>query len=73
MDNIDKNLLNEIQSGFPVTPQPFLELGKRLDISESEVIDRIKKLKKEGVIRRMSLNQHNRVAPMKKSETVMHH
>ena len=60
MDNIDKELLNEIQSGFPVTPQPFMELGKRLGISESEVIDRIKRLKEDGVIRRIGGNFNSR-------------
>lgn len=60
MDNIDKNLLNEIQSGFPLTQRPFLELGKRLNISEKEVIDRIETLRKEGVIRRIGGNFNSR-------------
>ena len=60
MDTIDKNLLNEIQSGFPITPSPFLELGKRLNLSEDEVIERIKKLKEEGVIRRIGGNFNSR-------------
>ena len=60
MDAIDKNLLNEIQSGFPVTSRPFLELGKILNLSEDEVIARIKKLKEEGVIRRIGGNFNSR-------------
>ncbi|MFC1495093.1 AsnC family transcriptional regulator [Thermodesulfobacteriota bacterium] len=60
MDETDKNLLNQIQSGFPVIPEPFLELGKRLNISEKEVIDRIKRLKEEGVIRRIGGNFNSR-------------
>jgi siroheme decarboxylase len=58
MDDLDKKILNEIQSNFPVSSSPYLELGVRLDISEDMVIDRIKKLKEDGIIRRIggSLN-----------------
>lgn len=60
MDTIDKDLLNEIQSSFPVTSRPYLELGKRLDLSEEEVIERVKRLKEEGVIRRIGGNFNSR-------------
>jgi siroheme decarboxylase len=58
MDDIDRKLLNEIQSGFPITPRPFLDLGKAFGIAEDDVIERIKRLKAEGKIRRIggSLN-----------------
>jgi DNA-binding Lrp family transcriptional regulator len=56
MDTTDKNLLNEIQSDFPITPSPFLELGKRINITEKEVINRITRLKEEGIIRRIGGN-----------------
>ncbi len=60
MDKLDKDLLNEIQSGFPITPQPFLELGNRLGLTEQEVIDRINRLKEDGVIRRIGGNFNSR-------------
>ncbi|RLF54560.1 MAG: Lrp/AsnC family transcriptional regulator [Thermoplasmata archaeon] len=59
MDQTDRDLLNEIQSEFPIAPRPYLELGKRLGLSEQEVIDRIKRLKEEGVIRRIGGNFHS--------------
>jgi DNA-binding Lrp family transcriptional regulator len=59
MDEIDKNILNEIQSDFPVTPRPYHELGKRLDLSELEVIKRVKRLKEKGIIRRIGGNFHS--------------
>lgn len=59
MDDMDKAILNEIQSDFPVTSHPYHELGKRLDLSEHEVIERIKGLKDEGVIRRIGGNFHS--------------
>lgn len=60
MDAIDRDILNEIQSDFPITPRPYYELGRRLDLSESEVIRRIEALKGEGIIRRIGGNFHSR-------------
>ena len=56
MDEIDKSILNEIQSDFPISQRPFKVLGEQLSLSEDEVIDRIKNLKSEGVIRRIGGN-----------------
>lgn len=54
LDAIDKKLLNELQSKFPLVEQPFLVLGERLDVSEAEVMERIENLKKQKVIRQIS-------------------
>jgi DNA-binding Lrp family transcriptional regulator len=56
MDIIDREIINEIQSGFPITSRPYLEIGKRFGLSESQVIDRIGQLKSEGIIRRIGGN-----------------
>ena len=56
MDDTDKNILNEIQSNFPITSKPFFDLGKRFNLSEPDVIERIKRLKDEGIIRRIGGN-----------------
>jgi DNA-binding Lrp family transcriptional regulator len=56
MDDVDKAMINEIQSDFPITSRPYRELGKRFQLSEAEVIERLKGLKAEGVIRRIGGN-----------------
>ena len=56
MDDIDRKLLNVIQSDFPVTKRPYKDLGTRLDCSEDDIFKRIKRLKREGVIRRIGGN-----------------
>ena len=56
MDDIDRTIINEIQSDFPITPRPFQELGKRLSLSEDEILARVKRLKEDGVIRRIGGN-----------------
>ncbi|MGI6227600.1 MAG: AsnC family transcriptional regulator [Peptococcales bacterium] len=53
MDNIDKRLLTIIQKDFPVSSRPFQEIGALLGISEEETLLRMKKLKKQGIIRRL--------------------
>jgi DNA-binding Lrp family transcriptional regulator len=60
MDEIDKRILNTIQSDFPITPRPYRDLGKRLNLSEAEVIERIRRLKEGGIIRRIGGNFHSR-------------
>lgn len=56
MDDVDRVIINEIQSDFPITPRPYYELGRRFDLSEAEVLERVKRLKAEGIIRRIGGN-----------------
>ncbi|MFZ3045507.1 MAG: AsnC family transcriptional regulator [Desulfatirhabdiaceae bacterium] len=56
MDDTDIEILNRIQSNFPVTSRPFLAIGNELNISETDVIDRINRLKESGIIRRIGGN-----------------
>jgi siroheme decarboxylase len=60
MDELDRKILNAIQSDFPIVARPYDELGKALDLSEDEVFRRVKRLKEEGVIRRIGGNFHSR-------------
>jgi siroheme decarboxylase len=53
MDEIDRKILNEIQTGFPITQRPYSELGERLGIPEDTVLKRVTALKAEGIIRRI--------------------
>lgn len=53
MDAIDRKLLNLIQEDFPLTAAPFAEVAVRLGIGEGEVLDRIGRLREEGIIRRV--------------------
>ena len=53
MDDVDKKLLNLIQENFPVTARPFLQIAEQTGWSEQEVLARVKRLKDEGIIRRI--------------------
>ena len=54
MDGIAQKLLARLQNGFPLTGEPFMELGNSLKTPEEEVIDRIRHFKNEGIIRQIS-------------------
>ena len=56
MDDMDRAILNVIQSDFPITGRPFQEVGNRFELSESEVLERIERLKIGGIIRRIGGN-----------------
>lgn len=56
MDDTDRAILNRIQSDFPVASQPYLVVAQELDLEEDEVIRRITRLKKSGIIRRIGAN-----------------
>jgi DNA-binding Lrp family transcriptional regulator len=53
MDDIDRKLLNLIQQDFPITAEPFAEVAAKLGIGETAVLERIGRLKAEGIIRRI--------------------
>ena len=60
MDDTDREIINAIQSDYPISPRPYLELGKRFGVSESEVLERVKRLKESGIIRRIGANFNSR-------------
>ena len=56
IDEIDRAILNRIQSDFPITTRPYLSIAQDLHLTEDQVIKRIKRLKKKGIIRRIGGN-----------------
>jgi siroheme decarboxylase len=56
MDDIDKAILNRIQSDFPIAPRPFEVIAGELGLSEEQVMRRIEQLKQAGIIRRIGGN-----------------
>lgn len=55
-DDMDKEILNRIQSDFPITPRPFLAIAEDLGLSEEAVIECVTRLKETGIIRRIGGN-----------------
>jgi DNA-binding Lrp family transcriptional regulator len=56
MDELDKAILNRIQTRFPLTPRPFEDIAQELGTTESDVLTRVSRLKETGIIRRIGGN-----------------
>ena len=56
LDDIDKAIVNRIQSDFPITSRPYLAIAEELNLTEKEVLQRVSELKKAGIIRRIGGN-----------------
>ena len=56
LDDLDRAILNEIQSHFPIASRPYEEVGRRVGASEAEVIRRVQAMYDAGVIRRIGAN-----------------
>ena len=56
MDDVDKRILNRIQSDFPISSRPYQSIAEELQLSEEEVLTRLTRLKENGIIRRIGAN-----------------
>jgi len=56
LDDADKKILNRIQSDFPMESKPYLALAAEFGLSEKEVLERVTRLKRDGIIRRIGAN-----------------
>lgn len=53
LDEVDRQILNLIQTAFPISPRPYRDVGEKLGIPEQDVIRRVKALRSSGIIRRI--------------------
>ena len=55
LDATDRLIIEATQAGLPLTPQPYHEIAKRLELDAKDVMDRIKAMQDSGVIRRIGV------------------
>ena len=60
IDDLDRAILNQIQSDFPIEARPYEVLGRRLNQSPDEVLARVRRMRREGLIRRIGGNFSSR-------------
>ena len=53
MDDTDLKILAAVQEEFPLVSRPFRDLGEKLGLGEDEVISRLEKLERDGLVRRL--------------------
>jgi len=52
IDELDKKIIGFIQGDLPLDPKPFAVMADKIGITEDEFVERIRSLKKRGIIRR---------------------
>jgi DNA-binding Lrp family transcriptional regulator len=55
MDNLDLEILFVLQDGIPLVREPFSAIAAHLGITPDEVVERLKRLREEKVIRKFGL------------------
>lgn len=53
MDRIDRKILTLISESFPLEERPFRSIAEQAGITEDEAVERIRRLKETGTIRRI--------------------
>ena len=54
LDLDDRRILNVIQSRFPLADRPYKAIAEELDLTEEDVIGRIREMKRKHVVRQIS-------------------
>jgi DNA-binding Lrp family transcriptional regulator len=52
MDEIDRRIINALQTGFPISERPYQEAAQALGISEPELIERLENLLQDQTLSR---------------------
>ncbi|HAP93259.1 MAG TPA: Lrp/AsnC family transcriptional regulator [Desulfotomaculum sp.] len=53
LDEMDRRLLNVVQTSLPVVAEPYRELAGALDTTEEDIIARLQRLRQAGIIRQL--------------------
>ncbi len=54
MDSLDRKIIKLTQAGLPLVPEPYQWLAGQLDISAEQLMQRLEKMKNDGIIRRIA-------------------
>lgn len=52
MDALDRNIINVLQAGFPLTEEPYADVANKLGIKESELLTRLTNLLDDKILTR---------------------
>ena len=69
--DMEKRIAQEIQGDIPLDKRPYDIIGKRIGIKESDVIDVLKRLQEEGIMRRFGAVLRHREAGFRDNAMVV--
>lgn len=52
LDDIDRRVINALQEGLPVCERPFMAIADRLNLSERQLLERLRRLRETQVLSR---------------------
>jgi DNA-binding Lrp family transcriptional regulator len=52
MDEVDRRIINALQTGFPISERPYREAAQALGLGETELLERLEKLLKDQTLSR---------------------
>ena len=52
LDQTDRDIINRLQEGFPLTPRPYADFAATLGLSEADLLERLRAMRDAGVITR---------------------
>ena len=58
MDNIDRQIINSLQAGFPICDKPYQAIAELLGLSEHQLISRLQALLDNGTLTRFGPLYH---------------
>lgn len=71
LDAVDRQIVAATQGGLPLVPEPYRAVAERLGIDEAEVLDRLARLLKTGIVRRIgAVPNHYRLGLVANGMTV---
>jgi len=59
---LDKKIINRLQEDIPLTTNPYKDMAEELDMDEDELITKIKKYNKTGILKRIAAILYHRQA-----------
>ena len=62
VDELDKKIIGLIQGDLPLDPRPFAVMAEGIGITEDEFVERVRSLKKRGIIRRFGATLYHQEA-----------
>ncbi len=52
IDKVDREIINSLQEGFPISALPYAAVAASLGLAEDELLQRLARMKEDGVITR---------------------
>lgn len=71
LSSLDVSIICKVQGDIPIVPEPYKQMAEELGISQEELLDKISKFSKSGIMRRFGAILNHRNAGYKANAMVV--